>query len=91
MPNTPTLRELGMDVVVGNWFALHVPKGTPPDVIRKLHQMTESALRDPKVVETFRAQAAQPESSQPEQLGSFVLSEQKRWGGVARSVNVSLD
>lgn len=91
MPNIPTLRELGMDVVLGNWFAFHVPKGTPPEIIRRLHQLTEEALRDPKVVETFRAQAASPESSQPEQLGSFVLSEQKRWGSIARSVNVSLD
>lgn len=91
MPNTPTLRELGINLVLGNWFAIHVPKGTPPDVIRKLHQLTEEALRDPKVVETFLAQAATPESSQPEQLGSFVLSEQKRWGTVARAMNVSLD
>lgn len=91
MPNTPTLRELGMDVVLGNWFAIHVPKGTPAEVIRRLHQLTDEALRDPKVVETFRAQAATPESSQPEQLGNLVLSEQKRWGTVARSVNVSLD
>ena len=91
MPNTPTLRELGMDIVLGNWFALHVPKGTPPDVIRKLSELTSSALRDPKVLETFRAQAAIPESSQPEQLGRFVLSEQKRWGSIARAVGVTLD
>lgn len=91
MPNTPTLRELGVDVVTGNWFAFHVPKGTPPQVIRRLSQLADGALRDPKVLETFRAQAALPESSSPEQLGTFVLAEQKRWGEIARAVNVSLD
>ncbi|WP_051237603.1 Bug family tripartite tricarboxylate transporter substrate binding protein [Ottowia thiooxydans] len=91
LPDAPTLRELGVDVVTGNWFSIHVPKGTKLDVISRINQLVKDALSDPKVQETFRAQSAMPESSTPDQLGSYVLSEQRRWGAIARSVSASLD
>ena len=91
MPNTPTLRELGVDVVSGNWFGFHAPAGTPADVVRQLARMTADALRDPKVQETFRIQAAIPEALGPEQLAKFVLSQQAHWGPVIRAANVSID
>jgi tripartite-type tricarboxylate transporter receptor subunit TctC len=91
LPDTPTLRELGVDLVTGNWFAFHVPAGTPPEVVRKFQQMTAAAIRDPKVLEAYRVQAALLEASTPEQLGSFVATEQKRWSQIVREANVSLD
>ena len=87
MPSTPTLRELGVDVLAGNWFALHAPAGTPPDTVRMLSELTAKVLQDARVRETFRAQAAVPEATSPADLGKFVAAEQGRWGGIVRAAN----
>lgn len=37
LPNTPTYREQGVDMVDWLWRGIMVKKGTPPDVVKKLH------------------------------------------------------
>lgn len=43
MPDIPTMKESGFDVVVGGWGALAAPKGTPADVLEKLSTALKSA------------------------------------------------
>ena len=91
MASTPTLKELGVDVLAGNWFALHAPAGTPADVVRQLSDYTARALQDAKVQEILRLQAAVGESSSPDTLGRFVVAEQARWGRIVRAANIVID
>lgn len=91
MASSPTLRELGVDVMAGNWFALHAPVGTPPEVVQQLSELTAKVMQDPKVREIFRGQAALPESSSPDTLAKFVLAEQGRWGGIVKSANIVIE
>lgn len=91
MPGTPTLKESGTDLAIGNWFAFHAPAGTPQEVIKRLAHLTAEAMKDPKVVETYRLQAAVFDASGPDALRSFVVSEQKRWGEVVRNARISID
>jgi tripartite-type tricarboxylate transporter receptor subunit TctC len=36
-PDAPTLKELGLDLVQNSPFGIGAPRGTPPDVVKKLH------------------------------------------------------
>jgi tripartite-type tricarboxylate transporter receptor subunit TctC len=54
-PDVPAARELGWDVANGVWYLLAVPKGTPPAVVRYLHDAAKAAIEDPKFVETMNA------------------------------------
>ena len=91
LPAAPTLREAGVDVVTGNWFAFHVPARTPDQVVQRLSAVTAEVLRVPSVVEVFRQQATNPEATSPEGLGEFVREERERWAAVIRAVNVQLE
>jgi len=91
MPDKPTLRELGIDQSIGNWFSLHAPAGTPAEITKELSRLVSDAMRDPGVQNTFRLQAAVPDVQGPDQLAKFVLAEQKRWGSVIKAANISLD
>jgi len=91
MPNVPSLREAGVDLVTGNWFAFHVPARTPEAVVRRLSEVTGAVLRQPSVVEIFRQQAASPDPTTPEGLASFVNEERQRWGEVIRAANIQLE
>ncbi|MDB5744961.1 MAG: hypothetical protein JWR68_3276 [Polaromonas sp.] len=49
-PNAPTLKELGYDIVQNSPFGLAAPKGTPPDVVRRLHDAFKKAMEEPSYV-----------------------------------------
>lgn len=46
--DVPTAKELGWDVANGVWYLLMVPKGTPPNIARYLHDAAKTAIEDPK-------------------------------------------
>ena len=49
-PDIPAFREMGLPAVShSEWWALFAPKGTPKDVIGKLHAAAVEALGDPAV------------------------------------------
>ncbi|MEW6049257.1 MAG: tripartite tricarboxylate transporter substrate binding protein [Bacillota bacterium] len=51
LPDVPTFRELGYDIVEGAYRGVAVPPGTPKEVIKALEDAFDKVMRDPKVVE----------------------------------------
>jgi len=49
-PEAPTLKELGMDIVQNSPFGIGAPKGTPPEVVKKLHDAFKQAMEEPSYV-----------------------------------------
>jgi tripartite-type tricarboxylate transporter receptor subunit TctC len=45
-PNVPTVREQGVDFSMSQWRGLAAPKGTPPAVIRILHDSFKKGMDD---------------------------------------------
>ena len=56
MPNVPTLKELGYNVVYSVSRGLLAPKGTPNDVLTKLEAACGQAAKDPAFVESMKKQ-----------------------------------
>lgn len=53
LPNVPTMKELGVNVVIDNWQSLVAPKGTPVEIIEIIDKATEKALKRPDVIKVF--------------------------------------
>lgn len=51
----PTMKEAGLDIVIGPWRALMVPTATPDDVVRRLEEIFTKAFNDQDVID-FMAQ-----------------------------------
>lgn len=51
--SVPTLRERGIDVVVGSWVGLGVPKGTPARVVETLKTVAAKSMQEPSLLETI--------------------------------------
>jgi tripartite-type tricarboxylate transporter receptor subunit TctC len=51
-PNTPTLRELGIDVYIENQKGFVCPKGTAPAVVQKLHDSLKKVFDDAQFKDT---------------------------------------
>ena len=52
-PDVPTLKELGIDIVQNSPFGIGAPKGTPPAVMKKLHDAFKKAMEDPSYVQAL--------------------------------------
>lgn len=51
VPGVPTLKEVGIDFVMGSSRGLSAPKGTPKEAIKVLSESLERAMKDPTVVQ----------------------------------------
>ena len=49
-PDAPTLKELGYDIVQNSPFGLGAPRGTPPEVVKRLHDAFKQAMEEPSYV-----------------------------------------
>ena len=83
-PEVPTMVEAGLpgyDAVV--WMGLLAPAGTPREVVAKLSQAVNEALRVNEVERALRAQGFETIGSSPEDFGRMIDGELKKWSDVA--------
>ena len=52
-PDAPTLKELGLDIVQNSPFGIGAPKGTPPAVVKRLHDAFKKAMEEPSYVQAL--------------------------------------
>jgi tripartite-type tricarboxylate transporter receptor subunit TctC len=89
LPEVPTFREQGFDIVVSEWYGLLAPTGTPKPVIAKLNAEMKRVLALPDVAE--RLGAIELIGSSPEELGTFLRSELERWTPIIKKLGLKAD
>ena len=52
-PDAPTLKELGLNIVQNSPFGIGAPKGTPPDVVKRLHDAFKTAMEEASYVQAL--------------------------------------
>ena len=88
-PEIPTMREQGLDMVVGSWQGLFVPRGTPQPVINKLYKVGVEMMKNPEVVKRLGDSGITIiNSKSPADFVAFVKAETDRFGKVIRDNNI---
>jgi tripartite-type tricarboxylate transporter receptor subunit TctC len=87
-PELPALAEElpGYELIA--WFALVAPAKTPPDIVRKVHGATASALAKPEVREKFAAIGTDIALLDPQQLGRFIEAEIAHWAKLVKLAGI---
>ncbi|MBI2296496.1 MAG: tripartite tricarboxylate transporter substrate binding protein [Betaproteobacteria bacterium] len=89
LPEIPTMREQGLDLTVGSWQGLFVPKGTPQAVVNRLYKVGTEMMRDPQVVKRLGdAGVTIVTSKSPADFVAFVKKETERFGKVIKDANI---
>lgn len=84
-PEIPTMREQGLDMVVGSWQGIFVPVGTPKPVVDKLFKVSHEMMKDPQVVKRLGESGIQIVTSKsPADFVKFVKEETNRFGKVIK-------
>lgn len=80
-PEIPTMREQGLDMVVGSWQGIFLPVGTPKPVVNKLFRVGVDMMKDPAVVKRLGDSGISIITSQsPADFVNFVKAETSRFG-----------
>ena len=89
LPDIPTMREQGLDMVVGSWQGLFVPKGTPQPVVNKLYKVGVGMMKDPLVIKRLGDSGITIATSKsPSDFVAFVKSETERFGKVIKDSKI---
>ena len=92
LPDIPTLREQGLNMVVGSWQGLFVPKGTPQPVVNKLFKVGHEMMKDPQVVKRMAEGGVTIVTSKSSaDFVEFVKSETERFGKVIKDNKIQTE
>jgi tripartite-type tricarboxylate transporter receptor subunit TctC len=92
MPDVPTLKESGIDVVAHAWWGILAPAGTPRPIIDKFHSELRKALElaDVKkmLTETLGMDVV---ALRPEATRQWIVEQMARWSKVVKENNIRPD
>lgn len=76
LPDVPTMTELGQrDFVLGGWFSLQAPPGTPRPILDRVNELAKEAYGTPAAAETFARLGFAPTEPGPEALMRRIRAE----------------
>ncbi len=92
LPDVPTVQEMGYkDFETSQWYGVHVPAGTPPDVVRRLQEESAKALRASAVTERFATDNAVGGGGPSSEYAAFIAKEQKLWSDIVARAQIKAD
>ena len=71
---------------MGQWRGLIAPKGTPPDVIKKLHDAFKQGMDDPAFRKNAQDMAVNLHYLGPEAFGKLMASEHELFGKLIKEM-----
>ena len=78
LPDIPTARESGYDVVAYFWTGVVAPAGTPPAIVAKLNSEVNKVLVKPELRNVILNLSAQPKGGTPETFAKLIAAEVPR-------------
>jgi tripartite-type tricarboxylate transporter receptor subunit TctC len=85
LPDVPTMREQGYDVVAEAWLGAFVPAATPGATVRTLGAAINEAARLPDMAESLAKFGNEPVFQTPEEFAATVRADIARWGPVVKA------
>ncbi|MFT4226164.1 Bug family tripartite tricarboxylate transporter substrate binding protein [Micropruina sp.] len=93
MPEVPTLEELGYKGIdLSVWFGIVGPAGLPPEIVQRVAEGVDWAVRQPDVVEKLLVFGFEPAlQTGPQALGMRIGTDMARYEPVIRKLGFKLD
>jgi tripartite-type tricarboxylate transporter receptor subunit TctC len=90
LPDSPTAAEAGLpEWEASSWFGLVAPAGTPPAIVKRLHDEVVKAMKSPQV-QKLSARGMRMVGDSPEEFGAFIIAERKKWGEIIAAAGIKV-
>jgi tripartite-type tricarboxylate transporter receptor subunit TctC len=92
LPNVPTFKEVGLEPVNRMaYYGLLAPKGTPKEVVDKIHAAAKAALADPGVRQRIEATGSLIVGNSPAEFAEQIKAEFAVYKKVVTQQKLTLD
>ena len=92
LPEVPTVIEAGYPgYIAALWSGLFAPRGTPREIIARLHAETLRIMSMPEIKKRLAEQATEVITSSPEELGRFVADEKAKWAKIVKDAGIKAE
>jgi tripartite-type tricarboxylate transporter receptor subunit TctC len=92
LPDVPTVQEMGFkDFETSQWYGIHVPAGTSPDIVKRLQEESFKALKSSSVTERFATDNAVGGGGPSADYAKFIAGEQKIWKDIVARASIKPD
>lgn len=89
LPDVPTFKEQGYDVVIENWVGLSAPAGMPTELVDSIHETVLAVFANPDVQERLTALGVSHGVMSSEDYGKFVADQIDIWEPLINSSGIS--
>jgi tripartite-type tricarboxylate transporter receptor subunit TctC len=76
---------------MSSWIRLVAPAGTPPAVVKKIHDDVKRAMDDATVADRLEKAGIFPVTTTPQEFDTYFRAEAKRWTKVYQDSGIKLD
>jgi tripartite-type tricarboxylate transporter receptor subunit TctC len=91
LPDVPTMKEAGADVEAVLWSGIFAPKGTSPQIVKKLQDEFMKIARIPDVISRLKLLNIDSVGNSSEEFSRIIASDIARWTEVARAGNIKIE
>jgi tripartite-type tricarboxylate transporter receptor subunit TctC len=90
-PNLPTIAETLPGYEASSWGGILAPAGTPKDIIAKLNEAINVALKDDDVRAKLTGSGMQIQGGTPQEFAKFIDNEIAKWGKIIKEANIQAE
>ena len=90
LPGVPPIGQFVPGYQADIWHGIAAPKGTPPDVVGKLHETIDAILTDPAMKPKFDNLGAEPAPMTMADLNTFIAAEVDKWAKVIKFADIKM-
>ncbi len=88
LPDVPTLKESGLDMLASTWFGLYGPLKVPADIVARLNKELTEGLDTPAAKEFMKRIAVNPFRATPSEIQALIARETKHYTALAQSSGI---
>jgi tripartite-type tricarboxylate transporter receptor subunit TctC len=85
MPEVPTLKESGINVVIESWLGVLVPAKTPDDVVHRLNRAIRDAFTSLDVTQKLASIGNEPDYQTPADFAARIRADIERWAPIVKA------
>ena len=91
LPDLPPIAETVPGYEATSWYGFMAPAGTSREIISRFNAEVVKVLRLQDIRDRYRELGIEPVEGTPEQFGTYIASEIRRWSAVIKSAEVKID
>ena len=89
LPDIPTFKEAGYDIVGSGWYGLYAPAKTPPDMVARLNKAIVAAVQTPEVKQRLLSFALVPTGTSAAEHAKIQKDDSDLWAPAIKASGYS--